>query len=852
MVLTNFYFGIMQTTVCEVCGVIGCRNLLLSCKNCNGAAVHRYCLEKADFDGMVVDWSCDECHPACSKVPDARSLEVSQDDKTVVGRLSEINEAASSLDTNHDEPRAHGGSGELTLERNKEILQFHVNANNDFRQRSMSANVAQPSPPHEESLAQTISASANTDVLPKDSNCAPSTHTQIGNIGGSSVGLVLTGGKENRSEPSTQLDEAYSGSLSKDSSGEKIVHQASSSQVELPDAAKNFCKDNPRKRRKLILVDDDDDDDDVEVELSNTVQNVKDNRRKRRKLILPDDDDDDVEVELSNTVQNIVMDNPRKPRQLILLDDDVQEDAKNMNPLSLQCEGPIKKHIIDSVYAKESRCLEDDEHDVLLDSLAPQTLENSCPTKKWRRYICTSEYEEEEAIKGSMIADCALNDVENMASQPVDAKDHLQSRMTLASDFTKHQYYIYSQPVGEPVWSGIFMTDSNVSVMLAAHLSTKACPRVFEFARSLQQVIEVIKLPRLKAWPKSWGTSGPTDDSIGLFFFPRSMRPNEELDRLLKEVIESDLVLKAVLGTVELLVFPSILLPEQYHEFQRKYYLWGVCRARKDDPDTAVLVEEQGGLASMSEGGEVQEHHILDHQYEAQCESPKEECFAVKRVEDQLAADRNHEAQKGDTKTALRENSVSPDSCLSSNNPSPPKAGSHYFMQPRGGNKPSEPDVADQQEEQDFTSLPRWNNDRNATNPPSDPPANRLFGFVTAQSARCHQLIQEMIKEGALLFSVPEEMTSAGSGSTTGKSNGVGAAQAPDSGCQHIQELHKPIEFVPIDQDDADTDAASEACLELFPVRQEQIGSTPGVDVQVVELDLSLGASRRPPSALSR
>uniref|UniRef100_A0A0D3HRQ0 Zinc finger PHD-type domain-containing protein n=1 Tax=Oryza barthii TaxID=65489 RepID=A0A0D3HRQ0_9ORYZ len=794
-----------RITVCEVCGVLGYKNLVLSCKNCNGAAVHRYCLDKVDFDGTV-DWSCDECHPRHGKGTNRRSLEVTLDDKTVVGKQPENHSAESSLDTNHDKPGTNGGnddyvSDDLMLERNKERFQLHDEANNDIHLKSMSANVPRSSTLHENSVARNVSSSANTG-LPMDSNCVPSAHIDIGNPRDSSVRLILTG--ENRRESSMLLDGACSGSLSKDSSKEKIDREANSSHMEPSDAVKNFCKDNPMKRRKLMLLDDDDDDDDdVGVELSDTVQNVvKDNPSKRRKLILPDDDD--VEVELCNTVQSIAKDNPGKTIQLIVLDDDdKQEDAENLNHLSLEFEGPIEKHKIHIGYATGQRCLED-EHG-LLDSLDRRSLENTCPTKKQRRYICPSDDEEEEVIKGSTSTGCALNDVANTASQHVDAKDHhLQSRMAFASDFTKHQYYIYSQPMGEPAWSGIFMTDSNVPIMLAAHLSTKACQRVSEFARSLQPVVEVIKLPRLKAWPERWDKSGPTDDSIGLFFFPHSMRPNEELDKLVKEVIESDVVLKAVLGTVELLIFPSILLPEQYHEFQGKYYLWGVCKARKHNPDTAVLVEEQCGLVSASEEG-----------------SSDKESYVMKHVEDRLPADCNPEAREGDIKTALGEGL---------------------------GDKPHEPGVADQKEdEQDFTSLPR-RNDQNATNPPIDslPSATRLFGFVTARSERCQQLIQEMVKEGALLFSVPEDMTI--NRSTISKSNGVGAAQAPDSGCQHVQERCEPIEFVPIDHNDPDS--ASEACLDLFPVRHEQIGLTSQVDVKEVELDLSLGAFRRAPSEL--
>lgn len=37
-------------------------------------------------------------------------------------------------------------------------------------------------------------------------------------------------------------------------------------------------------------------------------------------------------------------------------------------------------------------------------------------------------------------------------------------------------------------------------------------------------VLSVEMLPRAGAWPKSFQTSPPTDDNIGLYFFPESER----------------------------------------------------------------------------------------------------------------------------------------------------------------------------------------------------------------------------------------------------------------------------------------------------------------------------------------
>ena len=72
--------------------------------------------------------------------------------------------------------------------------------------------------------------------------------------------------------------------------------------------------------------------------------------------------------------------------------------------------------------------------------------------------------------------------------------------------------------------SGIFKINSEACLKVDAHLSSKACKKVEECSRSLQPVLEVVKLPRLQVWPKGWESSGPTDACIGLYFFPSNSR----------------------------------------------------------------------------------------------------------------------------------------------------------------------------------------------------------------------------------------------------------------------------------------------------------------------------------------
>jgi hypothetical protein len=48
-------------------------------------------------------------------------------------------------------------------------------------------------------------------------------------------------------------------------------------------------------------------------------------------------------------------------------------------------------------------------------------------------------------------------------------------------------------------------------------------------------------------------------------------RHDEDLDKLVKEVIEDDQVLQTVIGEAEMLIFPSTLLPERYKSMRSAF-----------------------------------------------------------------------------------------------------------------------------------------------------------------------------------------------------------------------------------------------------------------------------------------
>ncbi|KAJ7956992.1 Zinc finger, FYVE/PHD-type [Quillaja saponaria] len=116
---------------------------------------------------------------------------------------------------------------------------------------------------------------------------------------------------------------------------------------------------------------------------------------------------------------------------------------------------------------------------------------------------------------------------------------------------------------------------------IVAHLSSKACSKVHDAISAFQQVLNVEMLSRPDVWPKSFQMSPPIDDSIALYFFPEYERDEKVYDRVVSDIIELDLALKADLDCVELLIISSCELPPEHWRICRKYYLWGVFRQKR-------------------------------------------------------------------------------------------------------------------------------------------------------------------------------------------------------------------------------------------------------------------------------
>ncbi|XP_042494759.1 uncharacterized protein LOC122074037 isoform X2 [Macadamia integrifolia] len=162
-------------------------------------------------------------------------------------------------------------------------------------------------------------------------------------------------------------------------------------------------------------------------------------------------------------------------------------------------------------------------------------------------------------------------------------------------------YYGPAQPVIDSVWRGCFNIcneKSRKEVGVVAHLSNKACLKVLEGANALPTFIGVKMLPRPDAWPPSFSRSPPTDENIGLYFFPESKSDKALFDGILYEIIDRDLALKCVTDNADLLIFSSLQLPPLYQRFRGDYYLWGVFRRKQvshpPQPAEHLLIRDSG------------------------------------------------------------------------------------------------------------------------------------------------------------------------------------------------------------------------------------------------------------------
>ncbi|KAA8546537.1 hypothetical protein F0562_002724 [Nyssa sinensis] len=168
------------------------------------------------------------------------------------------------------------------------------------------------------------------------------------------------------------------------------------------------------------------------------------------------------------------------------------------------------------------------------------------------------------------------------------------------SSISDHNLHLHAQPVIDPIWRDqlvfVFLDRGSLSVSnrkygifdgVAAHLSSKACSKVWKEASLLPALLCPEMLPKTDVWPKSFERSEPSDDNIALYFFAGNKSCESVFNCLVDDMVCQELAMRAMVKNAELLVFPSTELPLLYWRFQGKYYLWGVFREKQASSSNA-------------------------------------------------------------------------------------------------------------------------------------------------------------------------------------------------------------------------------------------------------------------------
>jgi hypothetical protein len=262
--------------------------------------------------------------------------------------------------------------------------------------------------------------------------------------------------------------------------------------------------------------------------------------------------------------------------------------------------------------------------------------------------------------------------------------------------------------------------------------------------------------------------------------------------------------------------------------YHGKHYLWGLFRRRKDISDEVVPGGEQNGstcAVPVDEGGQ-QAQHLLNQVDEAQPASSEKITCAMNdsHGENPPLVESTCEAQIDEVMETITGECLTtfPGSSLSgTKQPNSPKAVSNCSVH--------HPEEVSQPGDTFSSSLTKPNVSSVAAHLAEktghgqscsgyEPLTAKLFGFgvdIAQKPLRAQELIQDVATEGTLVVSEPAEMVTTDSISGNSPAVGVGLNLGTDHQ-QRYEEGEPPQPDV----------VASQACLELFAVTQEQMGSS--------------------------
>ncbi|CAN6927519.1 unnamed protein product, partial [Brassica oleracea] len=555
-----------QANVCETCGDEGWVEALIFCDSCKLAAVHRYCcgITPVPIDGYVT-WFCSDCDESDTA---SDSIQVELED------VESLDVSSSPPTMEEHETRGIPGSSKS----NESVLEMI--GNEKKKKKKMKRKIVTHSLP-DDAIVETMEVSKKQDGSENGES-----DELIGLARNESSVLEKSGKKKKKKKKTTdkgvdKKNEEGSNHFSPVLEAEGHGLQGTTSVEPMKESKKRKCSKSREPEGLNVLVGNE-----VSVleksakkkrsqESSNhpspvlnavecghqdtaSVEAMKESKKHEKS-------DELIGEKSEKKKKKTIEESSNHTAPVLAAKDNVACDTDNVEPAKAQESSASRKpHELAGLETNGASVSEGGNSTNVPD-------DNSCTTSKKRRLSSgniqvTSENMELPAINSS------CKEAESNMPQTNEVMPALNNGR--------------AQPICAPVWRGSVTVKqgNNCSIHgLVAHLSTLACPRVYEKASSLHTRLSAEMLPRLEIWPPSFLKNGPpTDDSIALYFFPSHDSNGENVYySLVDEMKKKDLGMRCLLDDAELLLFTSYQLPLPCWKFHSKEYLWGVFRRRK-------------------------------------------------------------------------------------------------------------------------------------------------------------------------------------------------------------------------------------------------------------------------------
>ncbi|KAK7330899.1 hypothetical protein VNO77_25105 [Canavalia gladiata] len=150
---------------------------------------------------------------------------------------------------------------------------------------------------------------------------------------------------------------------------------------------------------------------------------------------------------------------------------------------------------------------------------------------------------------------------------------------TLSEDF--------AVPNPDYIWLGKFQIHRDEDIEstcfgIQAQLSSYAPQQVLEVVNKLPEILVLEELPRMRIWPSQFMESPVTEKNVAIYFIVKDLYSyGTQYRGLIEYMSNNDLALKGNLDGVELLIFPSNVLPEKSQCWNNLLFLWGIFGERK-------------------------------------------------------------------------------------------------------------------------------------------------------------------------------------------------------------------------------------------------------------------------------